>query len=191
MSTILVSGFDGFAGHDRNPSWEAIKNLPATYGTVKIVTVKLPVEYDTAASVLQAKVREVNPDAIVSFGLAGGESYLRVEQRGYNYRGGIADNAGKTPKGLILATEAATVGSVATIDPQRVVAWATPGKIEAQVSTNAGDYICNEIAYTTPQAFPHIPFVFIHTMALLGDAQYAATYKKVALEDLILSLIHI
>ena len=191
MATILVSGFDGFAGHDRNPSWEAIKDLPEKYGQVTVAKIKLPVEYNKAGQLLIEEAQRLKPDAIISFGLAGGESYLRVEQRGYNYRGGIADNAGNAWKGLVLQPESAAVGSLASIDPAKVAQWANRGPVEARVNYNAGDYVCNDIAYSVPQLLPGTPFIFIHTMAVTGDPQYDSTYKKVPLADLVTSVKHI
>jgi pyroglutamyl-peptidase len=38
----LVTGFDPFGGDAINPSYEAVRQLPARIGTLEIITTQLP-----------------------------------------------------------------------------------------------------------------------------------------------------
>ena len=75
---ILFTGFEPFGGEEVNPSWEAVNRLPDNIDGARIHKLRLPVEYHNSIRAAQAKFAEINPDAVIMTGQAGG----RTRQRG-------------------------------------------------------------------------------------------------------------
>jgi pyroglutamyl-peptidase len=77
--TFLVTGFEPFAEHRANSSWEALAWLrprwPAT-----VVTLRLPVDHHRAHLELRRALDEVAPSSVLCTGLARGDLY-RIERR--------------------------------------------------------------------------------------------------------------
>jgi pyroglutamyl-peptidase I len=92
----LVTGFEPFAGLDRNPSDEVARRLDGrTVGGAPVVARILPVSLERYRAVLAAEVEEVRPGLVIALGLAQGEASIRLERIGVNLADfEIADNDG-------------------------------------------------------------------------------------------------
>lgn len=197
MATIVVSGFKGFAGHERNPSWEMIKDLPDTLGGADIVTVQIPTEFHRCVEVLVAKAREVSADAIVAFGLSGRSSNFKVETYGWNYAGPTTDNAGTAPNGLLVADPQARVAYDVPIPPATTVGWLSGGPVPGTISTDAGSYVCESLIYGLGHALDgdpdlgEVPWLFVHTPANVEDTAFGSNYQKRPLADMTASAVRI
>lgn len=185
MAAILVTGFDGFEGHVRNPSWEMIKDLPASYGGVDVVKLQVPTMFREAPAVIVAKAKEIDAQAIVSFGLDGSDTQIRVETRGHNYGMNYADNSGFVPAGLLDTSGTATTAAYPSLPADRVVSWITPTGVPARISTDSREYVCNSVVYGVARELPGTWFTFMHVMAAAEDTQYGTYYKKRPLADLV------
>ena len=69
---LLITGFEPFDGQSINPSWEAVALLPDRIGSWQLTKLRIPVEYENAPTLILEKARELQPDAIISVGQAGG-----------------------------------------------------------------------------------------------------------------------
>jgi len=78
-ATFLVTGFEPFAEHRSNSSWDALQMLRPTWPEA-IVTLRLPVDYSAAHTELRRVLAELRPRAVLCTGLARGEVF-RIEQR--------------------------------------------------------------------------------------------------------------
>lgn len=185
MPAILVTGFDGFEGHVRNPSWEMIKDLPASYGGVDVVKLQVPTMFREAPAAIVAKALEVDAKAIISFGLDGSDTRIRVETRGHNFGSSYNDNAGYAPGGLLDTSGGATTARFTSLPPARVLSWIAPAGVPARISDNAMDYVCNSTIYGVARELPDTWFAFMHVMAAAEDSQYGSYYKKRPLADLV------
>ena len=59
--SVLITGFAPFDGADINPSWEAVRLVPASVAGQEVRRLMLPVEYDRAAALLKEAIARVQP----------------------------------------------------------------------------------------------------------------------------------
>lgn len=169
--TLLVTGYEPFGDHERNPTAEVARELDGTtVAGEKIVGRVLPVEFDRASDEMTDFIDEVEPEAVVATGLAAGRTAVCVERVGINAAdcGGIPDNADAEPRDERIradgeAAHFATLPVVATVE--RLLDDGIP----ARVSNTAGTHLCNNILYQTrayleaegksdvPMGFVHLP----------------------------------
>ena len=98
MKKLLITGFDPFGGAVVNPSWEAVKRLPDRIGDWQLTKIEIPTVFGLAAQTVLAIGQELQPDAILCIGQAGGREAITPEVYGVNLRHArIADNAGNQP----------------------------------------------------------------------------------------------
>ena len=74
MKKLLITGFEPFGGEKINPSWEAVKLLPEKIGDFEITKAEIPVVFEKAAETVIAKADELEPNAKICVGQAGGRS---------------------------------------------------------------------------------------------------------------------
>lgn len=77
-ATFLVTGFEPFAEHRTNSSWDALEHLRASWPR-SIVTLRLPVEHHAAHARLRRALDELEPWAVLCTGLARGNVF-RIER---------------------------------------------------------------------------------------------------------------
>jgi pyroglutamyl-peptidase len=78
-ATFLVTGFEPFAEHRTNPSWDAIELLrPAWPASISVR--RLPVDYRAAHLELREAIASLAPRAVLCTGLARGDVF-RIERR--------------------------------------------------------------------------------------------------------------
>jgi pyroglutamyl-peptidase len=78
-ATFLVTGFEPFAEHRTNASWDALLLL-RTRWPARIVTRCLPVDRRAAHELLRSLLMELRPRAVLCTGIARGETF-RIERR--------------------------------------------------------------------------------------------------------------
>lgn len=163
---ILVTAFEPFAGRKRNPALDVLLKLPAAIGGGSIYKARLPVSGKAVGPRLAGLIKRVKPDAIVSLGLAAGETSVRVERFALNIQDyGIKDNSGSCPEGRRVKKDGPAAYFVSS-DPARTVAAIRKAGVPAYVSNHAGAYVCNTLMYEamhtvagqkTKYAFIHLP----------------------------------
>jgi pyroglutamyl-peptidase len=171
--TALVIGFGPFPGAPVNPSAELVRALsrirrPA-FACACIVARMLPTRYAAVERELPALVREHRPDIVLMFGLAGRARNLRVESQAVNARSSLHPDAwGCNPlERALIPRSPARLKAAAPL--AALIAAAQSTGVNANVSHNAGRYICNAALYTCLDlrrtgeipllvAFVHIPW---------------------------------
>lgn len=181
---LLITGFDGFDGHDLNPSWEMLRPIPTSYGEHEIIKVRVDVTWEGGGYQVLEAMREHQPDAVLSFGFSGGNNYFRHESLGANVGGNYPDNNGVVLDNLIDTSPTAPIGAPSTVSASTAVSWSSDCPVPpAQESTNAGDYLCNQAAYLVGCAvapggeFAGKKFIFTHVPADSLDWRYSGYYK--------------
>lgn len=161
MIRILMTGFEPFGGQKINPSWQAVQGVTAPEG-VELIRRELPVRwYDTSAAV-QSLLKEIQPDAILLTGQAGGADRIRIERVGLNLRdAGAADNAGVIVRDTPVF-EGAPTAYFSTFAYREILAALTGAGLPAAFSFSAGAYLCNEALYTALHLMPEARCGFIH-----------------------------
>ena len=161
---VLVTGFEPFGGDGENASAMAVQALSARWsGPHQLVVEILPVEFDGAVTALQAAVRRHRPDLVLGVGEAGGRVAVTPERHGRNLIDArIPDNAGRQPTpGPI---DGGPVLRPATLDVDDLVVRLRAEGLPAEVSEDAGGFVCNRVAVAladleVPAAFVHVPAV--------------------------------
>jgi pyroglutamyl-peptidase len=168
---ILISGFEPFGKEKINPTQKLVEIISEkTYSQFDIETVLLPVTVKEAGEVLKAKLDNLNPDYLISFGLYGGITHISLERIGINLVDArIPDNNGEQPVDLVIDKSGET--AYWTTLPIREMEKALKETlIPVRVSYTAGTYICNFVMYTalnhiaktglkTKSGFIHVPFI--------------------------------
>ncbi len=145
---LLVYGYEPFGTEPVNPSGAAVRALSgASFGTVDVHTVVLPVTWDGTFALLQRVLEELRP--ILVLGVGQGTDCFQVETRALNANGPKADNAGALAGPVVEDGSADVLG--VTLDAQAVldaVASVVTG-VPVRLSDNAGGFLCNHTLYKT------------------------------------------
>ena len=148
MKRLLITGFDPFGGDTLNPSWEAVRLLPARVGGCELCKLNIPVTFGAAAAKVLETAAEFQPDVILSVGLAGGRDAVTPERIAVNIRDArIPDNAGFQPQGEPV-DENGPAAYFSTVPVTAMVQAVRDAGIPAAVSNTAGTYVCNDVLYT-------------------------------------------
>ncbi|RIV26197.1 pyroglutamyl-peptidase I [Alicyclobacillaceae bacterium I2511] len=147
--SVLLTGFNPFAGETVNPAWEAVRALTekSTAEGVKIVGVQLPTAFQKSLADLEAAIVKYRPQVVVCVGQAGGRFGITLERVAINVNDArIADNEGQQP----LDTPVVQGGPVAYwtgLPIKKIVAALQQAGLPASVSNSAGTYVCNHLFY--------------------------------------------
>ena len=168
MKKLLITGLQPFDGESVNPALEVAKGLQGkTINGYEVIAREIPVVRFEALKAVQAAIEELQPNAVITIGQAGGRPDITVERVGINiddFR--IPDNKGNQPIDEPVVT-GGPVAYWATLPIKKMVANVKAQGIPASVSNSAGTYVCNHLLYgllhyLTTQGKTAIPAGFIH-----------------------------
>jgi pyroglutamyl-peptidase len=167
--TLLVTGFEPFAGQSANPAEEVAKALDGrAIGEAVVRSAILPVDHAEAGPRVARLVQDIAPAAIVHLGLAAGRARLALERVAVNVMDfDTPDNAGFRAHGEP-CVPGGPAAYFATLPLDAVRAALVAEGIPAYVSNTAGTYLCNQTLYGTlhllactgramPAGFVHLP----------------------------------
>jgi len=148
---VLLTGFGPFPGAPFNPTGPLIHRLARIkrpgLADVRLVPHVFPTSYRAVDDELPRLLSELQPDAMLMFGLATGSRGLRVETRARNaFSALIRDAEGH----LSFATSIAAGGPRALhfdIPAQRLALAARAARVPALPSRDAGRYLCNYLCW--------------------------------------------
>lgn len=166
---ILISGFEPFGGSDSNSSQLVVDSLSKEkFLGVELFKLILPVEFDVAAKILLAEVKEISPEIIVSLGQAEGRKAITPEKIAINLDSArIPDNAGELRVNQVIIKEGAD-GYFSTLPIEKMVGGIKECELESEISLSAGAFLCNHIFYHLQHhllgsgimsGFVHLPLV--------------------------------
>lgn len=168
MRTVLLTGFEPFAGDATNPSGDAVRLVADGWaGPERLVTSVLPVAFNAARLRLLELIVEHSPDVIIATGLAGGRAGMSVERIAINLIDArIPDNAGDQPVDVPSVPHSAAA-HFSTLPVKSIIADIAAAGIPASVSHSAGTFVCNHVMYTALDSgepgdraagFIHVPY---------------------------------
>ncbi|MCG6567240.1 hypothetical protein [Tessaracoccus sp. ZS01] len=187
---ILVSGFEPFGGDPANASGDAVRELGATWSdaSVELHTVILPVSFDRAPETLAASIEAVRPDAVICVGEAGGRPLVTPERWAVNERRArIPDNDGAQPCGPI---DDLVPRLPSRLDVDGIVRAVRAAGVAAEVSDDAGRYVCNATfraaltGFDGPAGFIHVPAVRATGTVLVGSETDGPAVGRAAADPL-------
>jgi pyroglutamyl-peptidase len=167
MTTVLLTGFEPFAGAASNSSWDAVERVAETWsGDAQLVIELLPVTFAGASASMRTLIDNHKPDLVIGVGLADGRAAITPERVAINLEDArIPDNAGDQPdsRGIDATGPAAYFSGLPV---KAIAARIREAGIPSQISDTAGTYVCNSLMYSTLRAiegtdvmagFIHVP----------------------------------
>jgi len=175
---VLLTGFEPFADIAVNPSQCIVEHFQAQRRD-DLITRILPTEYQRAGDCLAEAIREYQPDAVISLGVAQSRKTISIERIAVNVDdAAIADNAGHLASGERIA-EDGPVAYWSTLPLEAMKAALEAHNIPVSISNHAGAYICNHAFYTARHTLETlgraIPCGFIHVPDLLKIEEAEST----------------
>jgi pyroglutamyl-peptidase len=164
---LLVTGFGPFPGAPENPTEKLVRELalkaPQSFGASALHGVVLPTEYRRSWDRLRRLYARHAPDVVVHFGLSGKATAIIVEGVGRcGCDSSKPDAAGYAPRRLF-ARHGGRESLVASLPANAIVARLKAAGIVAELSDDAGGYVCNATLYRSLNAAPADRMVgFIH-----------------------------
>lgn len=167
---ILVTGFDPFGEEKINPAFEVIKKLNDNIHNIEVVKLEVPTAFNASIEKACNKIQEINPDAVLCIGQAGGRYDVTVERVAINVNDArIPDNLKQQPIDTAI-DENGEAAYFATIPIKAIVEGIRSEGVPASVSNTAGTYVCNHLMYgvlnyiyknnlNIKAGFIHIPFL--------------------------------
>lgn len=167
--TVLITGFEPFAGASLNPAELVIRELnQRNFTELELITAVLPVEFESATKQLLELIDSHKPDVVLSLGQAEGRSNISIERIAINLADArIADNGGNQ----LLNQEIQSGGQpgyFSTLPVIELVQLLKTNGISVSQSLSAGSFVCNYIFYQmqshlnnskTQSGFIHLPLV--------------------------------
>lgn len=147
---IAVAGFGPFPGVPKNPSAEIVRAIAKQprfrAADIALDAAILPTAYGAAEAQLEQLIAR-KPDAIVLFGVAKNARHIRVETLARNRASVLhPDQARFTPAVAKLAPEGAARLKVRG-PGTRIRSAIRQSGAKAELSINAGSYLCNAVFY--------------------------------------------
>jgi len=156
VTRVLVTGFENFGEHEVNPSQLIADELGG---------VVLPVSYERAPEALHAAIADHEPDVVIAFGLAHDRKAISVERWAHNLdEATTVDNDGTPGSGRPI-DPAGPLALASTLPVDAIVAALTAEGIPAEVSRDAGGYLCNHVFYRLCQSVARGGFVHVPPLA--------------------------
>jgi len=172
---VLVTGFDRF-GYLQRPNRSSEVVLPAIEDRYSdlVKALVLPTARNIAAKQLIEAIDDINPAAVVMFGISVGRK-VRLEQRARNHRFNILfpDNIGVRAVGRVSPNGPATIA--ATLPLGGIYDKLQSAGVPTKLSNDAGTFVCNEVMYEAlhhvgeSKASSVLPTGFIHLGNGLND----------------------
>lgn len=188
---ILVTGFDPFGGEETNPAIESVKRIDENIEGAEIIKLEIPTVFHKASDVVEAKIKEVKPDVILSVGQAGGRYGITVERVAINEDDArIEDNEGNQPIDVKIREDGAPA-YFASLPIKAMVEEIKKENIPASVSNSAGTFVCNHIMYQDlylAEKYGNIKAGFIHVPFLTEQVVDKPNTASMSLDDIVKGL---
>ncbi len=185
---VLLTGFEPFDGRNTNASEQIARAVAADPPEgIELHVAILPVtDAEGPATVLHA-IEQVQPDAVISMGEAAGYDAMHLERFGHNLRDyRIPDNAGVQIRDEPIEPDGPSAYD-ARLPLRAIEAAITQIGIPAQVTRDAGAFLCNQVLYTllhhAATRRPDLLAGFIHVPLLTEQLRDGETTPTLSLKD--------
>jgi len=91
-------------------------------------------------------IQDLEPDAVISLGLAAGRSQITLERIGINCADGEKDNTGYKPRGDRIIVDGPD-GLFTSLPLNQMLEGPIKNGYPASISNSAGTYVCNQVMY--------------------------------------------
>ena len=189
---VLVTGFDPFGGEPINPAWEAVKAMKDTIAGAEIVKMQIPTVVGKSIEKIHQKMKELQPDLVISVGQAGGRFGVTPERVAINVTDArIPDNEGNQPIDEPIFPDG-PAAYFSNLPVKAMVQAIKDAGYPSVLSNSAGTYICNHvmygILYYIEKEFPNVRGGFIHVPYAPSQVVNKPSTPSMALTDITASL---
>ena len=189
---VLVTGFDPFGGEPINPAWEAVKAMKDTIAGAEIVKMQIPTVVGKSIEKIHQKMKELQPDLVISVGQAGGRFGVTPERVAINVTDArIPDNEGNQPIDEPIFPDG-PAAYLSNLPVKAMVQAIKDAGYPSVLSNSAGTYICNHvmygILYYIEKEFPNVRGGFIHVPYAPSQVVNKPSTPSMALADITASL---
>lgn len=189
---VLVTGFDPFGGEPINPAWEAVKAMKDTIAGAEIVKMQIPTVVGKSIEKIHQKMKELQPDLVISVGQAGGRFGVTPERVAINVTDArIPDNEGNHPIDEPIFPDG-PAAYFSNLPVKAMVQAIKDAGYPSVLSNSAGTYICNHvmygILYYIEKEFPNVRGGFIHVPYAPSQVVNKPSTPSMALADITASL---
>ena len=147
MKTLLLTGFEPFLNFTVNPTMQIVEELHGTtIGDYTIHSEVLTVDFQSSGEQLLTHIEALQPDAVLSLGLAGGRYKMTPERIAINVKDGEPDNNGHKPVDEMIQAQGQD-GYMSTLPVRAMVDRLLAEGLPAELSNSAGTYLCNNVMY--------------------------------------------
>jgi pyroglutamyl-peptidase len=182
LRPIVITGFSAYGGRSVNPAHEIMRAMSGkTIDGVEVIGRPLPVSIKALEGEVGKILDEIEPAAVISFGLWPGESIIRLERVGLNLGDfDIPDNDGTILQDMVLSSNGAGV-RFASLPLRNIERAMLEAGIPAKVTSTAGTFLCNACLYRFLEAAeerrPRTVCGFIHVPYLPGQVAEALAHR--------------
>ncbi len=168
---VLVTGFKRFLKHRANPTERLVVEADGQrIGRTTLVGRVLPVEFRACERELESAIADVQPRALVMFGLAATRRTIALEAVAMNMDHGVdPDNCGERRWMREIRR-----GSPRLIDSRLplndLYVKLKRGRVPVGISYHAGTYVCNHVFYVGLTLMARKPAGFVHVPAQMPQA---------------------
>ncbi|TCO72676.1 pyroglutamyl-peptidase I [Marinisporobacter balticus] len=167
---VLITGFTPFGGEKINPSFEAVKRLDDTIGSVTIIKKEIPTVFKKSIQMLEKYIQEEKPDAVICVGQAGGRFEMSIERVAINLDDArIPDNEKNQPIDQPVFEDGENA-YFSNLPLKAMAKKIQENHIPAVVSNTAGTFVCNHLMYglmylihkkytNIKGGFIHVPYI--------------------------------
>jgi pyroglutamyl-peptidase len=188
--TILLTGFEPFAGERVNPSMEIVRALDAEIiNTHRVVGAILPVAFATTLPMLEELLDTHCPVLALAIGQAGGRGEISLERVAINLIDArIADNQGLQPIDERIVVDAPNA-YFSTLPVKAIATRLRELGIPVAPSLSAGSFVCNQVffalAHLIATRHPQTRGGFVHVPWLPEQAVRHPGEPSMALETMV------
>lgn len=189
---VLITGFDPFGGETINPAWEAVKVIRDEIAGAQVVKMQIPTVVNKSIEKIHEKMKELQPDIVISVGQAGGRFGVTPERVAINLTDArIPDNEGNQPIDIPIFEDGETA-YLSNLPVKAMVQAIKDAGYPSVLSNTAGTYICNHvmygILYYIHKEFPSVRGGFIHVPYAVSQVVNKPGTPSMAIADITASL---
>lgn len=147
MKKILLTGFEPFLHYNVNPTMKVVNQFKnKVINDYEIHAEILVVDFKQSAIQFKQLIEKVQPDIIISLGLAGGRFKITPERIAINTKDGEPDNSGYTPIDEAIYPDG-NDAYFTNLPIRQMINQLLEKGYPAEISNSAGTYLCNNIMY--------------------------------------------
>lgn len=164
MKKLLLTGFEPFLEFHVNPTWDIAESLNGTViGDYEVYSEGLKVDFNEGVEQFKQVLQKLQPDLVISLGIASGRYKITPERIAINIKDGAADNSGFTPIDERISDDGPD-GYFTSLPIRAMVNRLVKEGYPAEISNTAGTYLCNNVMYEGLKYATqhHIKAGFIH-----------------------------